>query len=139
MKNFEAIFNDSYSRVLAVKKNDRNFFDHFYEIFINQSDEIAKKFVNTDMQRQKDMLKTSFFHILNFFVQKTASKYIQDIAQLHHDKIKVTHEEYRIWMDSIIASVNEYDPMFSNDVEVAWRVVMAPGIEFMKYFTHQSK
>ncbi|MFT6905519.1 MAG: hypothetical protein ACJAS1_002175 [Oleiphilaceae bacterium] len=39
---------------------------------------------------------------------------------------------YDIWLDSLISTVEEFDPEFDNDIDQAWREVLAPGIAFIK-------
>ena len=42
-------------------------------------------------------------------------------------------ELYEAWLDSLIATARESDPDFDDELELAWRVVLAPGIAYMKF------
>ena len=50
----------NFNRSLDRCADDSRFFDHSYDRFLASSDEIAKKFENTDFDKQKKVLRTSF-------------------------------------------------------------------------------
>ena len=39
---------------------------------------------------------------------------------------------YDLWLSALVSTVAEYDDQFSQQVEEAWRHVLAPGIEYLK-------
>ena len=49
--SYEKQFDNSYERVKKIVKNDRCFFDAFYDRFIQSSPEVAEQFKHTDMQK----------------------------------------------------------------------------------------
>lgn len=140
MKDFLEKFNDSYERVLGALADKDHFFQDFYIEFISRSPEINEKFANTDLNKQARMLKKSLTYMVNFFVNKKSSDYLEEIAWLHSfDKHDIRPNLYEEWTESLIKSVADHDPHFDPDIELAWRIVMAPGIEFMKFHYQKLK
>ncbi|MFL0803301.1 MAG: hypothetical protein K6L81_06260 [Agarilytica sp.] len=132
--NFEEIYDQSYSRVMENDISGLSFFDTFYSKFLDASPDIAEKFKNTDMTAQKKMLKKSFYHLLIFYGSNQADDYIQKIAR-SHDKthLDIQPALYDIWLNTLMATLSEYDDEFTDDVELAWRLVLTPGITYMKF------
>ncbi len=131
--HFEEIFNDSYARILKLDKTGDNFFKSFYENFLTSSPEIQVKFKNTDMAKQRAMLKESFYYMLNFFVTKQSSNYMEEIALLHSKKgVNIPPHMYDLWLDSLVLTVADQDPDYTNTVGLAWKIIMATGIMYMK-------
>ena len=134
MKDYLDLFNQSYARVTEQKPEGKDFFLRFYELFVPASKEIAEKFQHTDMDRQKDMLRESIFYMVDFAATKQASDFLYNIAVLHNKKQRdIGPHLYDVWLDSLIATVREYDKAFTQDTELAWRVVLASGIAYMKF------
>lgn len=132
--NTERIFDQSYERVLAGQVDGRAFFEAFYDAFIGSSSEVAQKFKHTDMTRQQAMLKKSFYHLLSFYACNNADYYL--------DKVAISHNRYHLdirpglydhWLDVLLATVRRFDPEHDDSVELAWRLVMTPGIVYMKF------
>ncbi len=58
--DFERVFDISYERAISSKVDNRDFFQAFYEGFLGASVEVSELFKDTDMERQRGMLKKSF-------------------------------------------------------------------------------
>ena len=87
------------------------------------------------MDRQITMLMQSMTHIMTFSATLEPSDEIEKIAVAHgKNQLNITAEFYDIWLDSMIKTVDEIDPKFEGHIETSWRVLMAPGIEYMKSF-----
>lgn len=135
MIDYVEVFNDSYQRVLLPTKNNQDFFDAFYEFFFSASPLIGEKFKHTDMEHQKTMLRESFTYLMNFFVTKKSDDYMMKIAAIHSKAQRnIPLELYDIWLKSLIETVKKFDPKFDNDIELAWRIVLSPGITFMEFY-----
>ena len=132
MIDFSEHFNDSYER---VTRDSDKFYDEFYKIFFSSSEEIPILFKNVKMPEQKLMLKESLIFVISFFVSKKADNYLCDIAILHHDKLKIQSHYYELWINSMIEAVKKTDGKFDSQTEMAWRITLAPGIEFMKHYS----
>lgn len=138
MANYEMLFEASYDRVIGkgvgITAKGERFFERFYDNFLGLSDEVRGKFSETDMKRQIGMLQRSIYHLVNFYITKEAGDYLRSIAYSHsradHD---VKPELYDLWLDAVIQTVRELDPEFDDQVELAWRIVMMPGILYMQF------
>ena len=84
MIDFETEFNESYKRVLKGKISKGNeFFDAFYDRFVEASPLVAEKFQKTDMAKQKTMLKQSLIYLLNLYSTKSIPDDLIEIAHIH--------------------------------------------------------
>lgn len=133
--SFEEIYDNSYERIVNITIKEQDFFTRFYDIFLASSDEIRQTFINTDMEKQRNMLKKSFYHLLIFYGSNQASPYIEDIAKSHDQaRANISPRLYDLWLDALIETVKEFDPYFNDEIELAWRLVLSPGITYMKFF-----
>lgn len=133
MSDYHALFNDSFSRIMGDEDRRDRFFDLFYETFLSSSDEVREKFVTTDMDVQKRMLKTSLLYMTAFASAPRPSDSLLRLARLHSKAEKdIRPELYGAWLDAIVVAASLVDTKFSAAAELAWRVTLAPGIEFMK-------
>ncbi len=136
--NYEKLFEDSYSRVIGegigLGETGRQFFKHFYTIFFSKSAEVRDKFKEVDMDAQIHVLEKSMFHIISFYVAKTDTEFLRTIAQNHNrEQYDIKPEFYDIWLEALIETVEELDPEYNDDLGLAWRLAMTPGIQFMKF------
>ncbi len=133
MLDFDGIFTESYERLLDLDETGEIFFSKFYENFTSASPDVRKKFQNTDMQKQKIVLRESLFNMQDFFVNKQATDYMRRIADIHSKKDKdISPQLYDLWLESLVATVRELDPEYDRDVGLAWKMVMSMGIAYMK-------
>lgn len=134
MINYLKIFLDSLYRVAVEPDVQRDLIVRFYEIFLATSPEIGNRFRHTDMARQREMLAQSLHEMVEFSTSRVASDRLDQVARRHSQAERdVPPELYEIWLDSLVKAVRQLDPEFTEDVELAWRVVLAPGIAYMKF------
>jgi hemoglobin-like flavoprotein len=134
MKDYLTFFRESYDRAIDRETRRDEFLDAFYDVFMSKSEEIAARFAETNMQRQKEMLYRSLHYMVDFSVQRRASEDLRKIAERHSaSQIDIEPRLYDIWLDSLIETVKMFDPLFTEEIELAWRVVLAPGIVYMKF------
>lgn len=132
--DIETVFDASYARVLERQVDGKGFFEAFYERFVAASPEVAEKFRHTDMPRQQAMLKKSFYHLLTFYASSHADYYLDKVAISHNRRHLDIHPPlYDLWLETIVATLRDFDPAFDDTVELAWRLVMTPGIVYMKF------
>ena len=125
------IFDDSWQRVTAGKSG---FFDRFYETFLNSSGEIKKMFEKTDPRTQKSLLRQSISYMLEFSTTFKNTKHLESLAQKHSkSQLDINPVHYDLWLSSLINTVKEFDKNYSKDIELAWKVILAPGITYMKH------
>ncbi|MDR5866853.1 globin [Halomonas koreensis] len=129
-----AVFDASYARALAREIRGAGFFEAFYARFLAASPEVAEKFRHTDMAHQQAMLKKAFYHLLTFYAAGHVDYYLEGVAIRHGRRhLDIRPGLYDLWLEALIATLRDYDPECSEEVELAWRLVMAPGIAYMKF------
>jgi hemoglobin-like flavoprotein len=124
------IYQDSLGRCAA---NPR-FFERFYEIFQASSPKIAEKFVGTDFVRQREALNASLHKMVLAVSDETGppEKHLADVAEHHSSRdLNIGAEFYDYWLDSLLATVKEFDPQYDQKVHDAWERIMLIGIGFM--------
>ncbi|MEN8131187.1 MAG: globin [Pseudomonadota bacterium] len=132
--NYEETFDKSYKRVMSTSRHSTSFFDAFYDRFIKSSPIVAQHFSNTDMERQKTMLKKSFYSLFAFYATNISDDYIEKIADRHGKKeLNIELDLYDLWLENLIDTVRDYDPDFNKEIELAWRLVLSAGITYMKF------
>ena len=122
-------FNQSFERCQA----DPHFLSLFYRKFVISNSEVREKFSNTDMEHQKLMLHASLKMImLATQGDDAASTYLDRVAKRHSkSELDIRPELYDLWLETLIETVSETDPEFTEKFESAWRNVMLYGIEYM--------
>ncbi len=131
MLNFNQLFNDSFERA-SVHSDE--FYEAFYTCFMNKSEVIDAAFSGVDMQRQKKMLKESILFMISFSSTRVAEEFLLNTAKVHKDRLDLTDEMYALWMESLMETLQQFDRKFNAKTELAWRIMLAPGIEFMKFY-----
>jgi hemoglobin-like flavoprotein len=134
MQRFDEVFSASYARVIGDGAYNPAFISRFYEIFLQSSPEIETRFANTDMSRQKTMLHDSLDTLVDFNRSRRLSANMQHLAQIHssHDR-DIPPDMYALWLDSLMQTVAEFDPAFDRQTELAWRLMLAPGICYLQF------
>ena len=132
--DIERLFDESYGRILSREVGGQGFFSAFYDRFLAASPEVAEKFRHTDMPRQQSMLKKAFYHLLAFYASSHADYYLQEVA-ISHDRahLDIAPALYDLWLETLIDTARAFDEQFDDEVELAWRLVMTPGIVFMTF------
>lgn len=123
------VFNDSLERLAAHP----TFFMRFYELFLASSDEVREKFKSTDLKRQINVLRASFYYILLASRgDPAAAEQLESVAARHsRHRMNIPPRLYDLWLESLVRAVKECDSRFNPKVEQAWRVTMEWGIRFM--------
>ena len=131
--DYDRVYRDSFLRVLSSEIDGLGFFDTFYRHFLDSSAEARQKFQNTDFSLQKQMLRESLGHMERFSQFKRADDVILNLAKRHSRmQLDIAPALYDAWLTSLVAAVAVHDPEFDRDVEIAWRMQLAAGIEYMK-------
>ncbi|WP_166264622.1 globin [Marinobacter caseinilyticus] len=132
--SFDDIFDASYDRVLNAEPDHVDFFEAFYQRFLGSSPQVSVLFRHTDMARQRSMLKKSFYSLIAFYASGAVDNVLRKIAYLHSEReLNIQPYLYDLWLESLISTVRDYDPAFDDEVELAWRLVLSPGITYMKF------
>lgn len=119
----------SYGRSIAK----RDFLGRFYEIFLASSPEIARKFVNTDLEKQQELLAMSVNMVILFPQEnKIAKNAVGRIRESHsRSGLNIEPHLYTLWVDSLVQAVSEHDPEFNDQLEASWRKVLQIAIDYI--------
>ena len=128
--NFKQRFHDSYER--AITRDPDLFFTEFYRIFHAKSPTIANMFVNTNMEKQKKSLVTSLMLMVWFADKRESDNDLEQLAQ-RHKTLGIINEQYDIWMDALVETLQTVDSNHNEQDALAWRIILSPGITFMKH------
>jgi len=132
--DYLAKFESSLSRVSSLELSQQ-FFSRFYERFIASDSRIAAMFAATDMAHQVEMLRESLAELKEFSTSLKSNNYIVTLARIHGIRgRKISPESYDSWLNALVDTVNEVDPECDLQTQLAWRLVLAPGIAFMKFY-----
>ena len=129
-RNLIARFEASLAQCLV----DQAFLTRFYDLFVESSPAVAEKFHGTDFQRQRRATAASLYVIVLALEQgEAATLYLNQIARQHgRGNLDVRPEMYEAWRDCLLQAVKEFDPLFSDEIEQAWRKVADFAIDFMR-------
>jgi hemoglobin-like flavoprotein len=112
-----------------------DFFDRFYEIFVDSHPGIAPMFAETNMKRQKELLRHGITTALMMISgkSKSAEQTLLRIARSHgpEGSVHVGADLYPFWRDSLIACVREFDEEFTPELEREWREAVNRVIQFI--------
>jgi len=116
------------------------FFEAFYRNFFTVCPEAAPRFANTDFERQSRLLRHAFGLLLIFPKQPEGEPtLLTRVAERHsRSDLNVPPSFYPPFVDSLIATVKQYDPACTPEVEDAWRRTVAKGVAYMvsRYEAH---
>lgn len=109
------------------------FLPSFYERFLASSDEIKRKFRNTDFEKQNEMLARS----LQLSAAATAGDQ-EALAEMNerattHDRhhLNIEPQFYEVWLETIVATASNFDDQWSDEIEAAWQRVLSHVVQHM--------
>ena len=110
------------------------FFDEFYDLFIASSPEVAKRFANTDLNKQKEMLKESLaWMVMSALGNDHANGVVGTLAERHSRRsLDIQPHLYDFWLESLMTAIESHDRRNFKDLEKIWRTLLSKAIEFMK-------
>src|SRR6185503_556362 len=110
------------------------FFETFYRKFLEACPEAAPMFADTDFDRQNRLLRHAIGLLLAFPNQpRSEPTVLARLAERHSRRdINVHPQHYRSFIDTLIATVREFDADFDPKTEAAWRATVALGVEYMQ-------
>jgi hemoglobin-like flavoprotein len=127
-------FERSFARIKEEGRAER-FLDEFYRRFFAADPLVGEKFGATDMAHQKQMLRESLSEMAEFALTRQSNPYIVTLARIHGVRGRdIPVGLYDVWLDCLVDTVGAIDPEATDSVALAWRIVMGPGIEFMKFY-----
>ena len=129
---------DSAARDLASASYQRccetpQFFEAFYRNFFTACPEAAPRFAKTDSERQHKLLRHALGLLLLFPKQPENDHTLPArVAERHSRRdLYIPPSLYPPFEDSLIATVKQFDPAFTMEVEEAWRRTVEKGVRYM--------
>ncbi len=109
------------------------FFATFYKKFFELCPEAESKFSDTDWEWQFRLLKHALGLLLTFPNQPDdAPSILRRVAERHSRRdLDIYPSLYPKWVDSMVATVKEFDGEFEVETEYAWRATLAKGVKYM--------
>jgi hemoglobin-like flavoprotein len=120
----------SYERCCARPR----FLREFYRHFLASCPEAEPMFANTDFDRQTRLLKHALGLLLIYPSQPAGDpNLLERVAERHSRRdLDVSPEFYDRFVDSLLDTAREHDPLWTVDVEAAWRSTVSKGIAYMQ-------
>lgn len=133
--NYEQRFNQSVTQMVGQGAYNAELINTFYRIFLGKSDIIRELFANTNMSAQKTMLHDSLDTLIEFSRTKSITPEMQRLANAHGPGgKKIPLYLFDIWLDSLMEALGQQDDSFNEADELAWRLTLAPGVTFLKFY-----
>ncbi|MEM9982523.1 MAG: globin, partial [Bacteroidota bacterium] len=110
-----------------------NFFDYFYEIFMNADPYVKERFSKTDFEQQKKLIR----HGVNLMIMYANEEFV---AKVGLERLRKSHsinelnihpKYYSYWKASLIQTVAEFDNEFDESLRNDWSQVLDVGIAFI--------
>jgi hemoglobin-like flavoprotein len=125
-----ALAKASYDRCREVP----DFFPSFYRTFLATCPEAGPLFARTEFERQNKLLRHAVGLLLTFPNQPPGEPtLLSRLAERHSRRdLNIDPALYAPFIDSLIATVRQFDPEFTPATEAAWRATVRQGVEYMK-------
>lgn len=117
---------------LARASADPRFLDVFYARFLASSPAIAAIFAGRDMDRLKRKLGSSL-HVMTLAIDGSpgADMYLEYLAKVH-GRFEITPAMYDGWLEALVQTAAECDPLFTEALRAQWRTVVGAGMRLMQ-------
>jgi hemoglobin-like flavoprotein len=107
------------------------FFQAFYKRFVDSDPAIPPKFARTDFQRQHKLLQHGI-GLLFVYARRRNPVILDRISDRHGPAdLNIEPRLYTFFGDSLLATVEAFDPQYTPEIGQAWRDAIEPGIRFM--------
>lgn len=131
--NIDKVYQDSQERIIKYEEKYGDFFNRFYSHFLQSSPEIYDKFAKTNMRNQVTILKNFLVHLQSYYQTGNINSRLAEVAVTHNRSGQnIQAHLYDLWLSSLLKTLAECDPKYSNKVKDAWVHVLTPGIDYMK-------
>ena len=109
-----------------------DFFDDFYEHFLQSSEEVRSKFINTNMLAQKTLLRQGIMNLVMVARGMPDTK-LRQLGETHsRHGFNIPVHLYDVWIHSLITTVKKHDPNYTPGLREAWQEVLNRGISVIK-------
>lgn len=124
---------DAFLESLERCSDNEAFIPAFYERFLSSSEEVRDKFIHTDFDQQNRMILQSLRLAAGATAGEPASlRDLRERAETHsRHRMNIKPKMYDWWLESLIETAREFDPVWSEGIESAWRVILGHVIRHM--------
>ncbi len=123
-----ALAQESYARCLRSPR----FFPSFYERLLESDPAVPPMFAETEFPRQYKLLQHGLGLLLSYG-NKRDDALLERIAARHSaSALNISAGMYALFLESLLATIREYDSRCTEETEAAWREALRPGVEFMQ-------
>ena len=123
----------SYGRCLA---EGNLFFDRFYDYFLKSDPRIMPMFRNTDMEKQKKLLRAGINYAIMYTTDSGHSSSEMALSRIRKShsqtNLNISPNLYPLWISSLIHAVKVTDPKFTPELDEAWQKVLSASVEYIK-------
>ncbi|MGR5120910.1 globin domain-containing protein [Vibrio astriarenae] len=111
---------------------DEDFLTFFLKHFCSTNPRFSERFCGVDNEKQTRMLKASIILVQNASDNPYIRNNVKSLAKRHKDmNLNIKPEELVAWRESLLVTVANFDPLFDDEIEQAWRSTLELGIEIM--------
>ena len=105
----------------------------FYENFFDSHPDIRPKFINTNLDKQKQLLQQSVNLAILFADDVSYAKNgIGRIRKTHSkSNLNIPPNLYPYWKKSLIDAISEFDPEFTSQLAKEWDRVLQQTIDYV--------
>jgi len=120
---------DSYHRLVA----SRHFWERFTELFLGRNEAVRRHFNNVPPAHRRELLQRSLTVLFDHAEHQPGAEAALDTLARPDQKGRQEIPEalYGLWLVSLLQSVRECDPHYSDDLERAWRRAMEAEVAFL--------
>jgi hemoglobin-like flavoprotein len=123
----------SFGRCLHNASKGKSFLDAFYDEFLASDPRIKPHFANTDMQKQKDLLRHGLAMLIMLGTGSPLAQRTVEQLAVKHDRshLNIAPDLYRFWVKSLLACVRSYDDSYDDAIGDVWSKVLDEGVAVM--------
>ena len=113
--------------------NHGDLIGRFYEILLQADPMIPRKFINTDMEKQKKLLVHSINLALMFAENDPVGKNgLLRLRESHNKKhLDIKPDLYPLWIDSFLQAVSEIDPEYNDEIKFSWYTALKKTTDYL--------
>ena len=110
---------------------DPIFLDEFSARFLRSDPSIAPLFSTIDVEKQKPFTRTEIVALLLYARGNDRGKRLLEQVVSRHRYLGLQPIMYRLWVDSLMDTLETFDPSWSSDLEQCWRTSLAKGLDYL--------
>ena len=109
------------------------FRDAFLDNLLRSSPEVAQKMIHGDLEAFRATLMLSIDHLARYYISSEPSAILQGAARRQsRGERNIEPHLYEFFLQALLQTVQRYDAKYDEEVGQAWKVVLRPGLEYMK-------